>query len=156
MYIFAVALEDGRWHHVESYLPERAKRPGTVALWQKICTVEDAEWDRKYHDPDPNRRAFGGRVVVTLRDDSTLEDEIEVADAHMRGAKPFGREDYLRKFGELAGLYASPVEQERFLSTALSLPTLVPGRLTDLTVEIPEAMLDVPGLKPGLFERHGH
>ena len=156
MYIFAVALEDGRWHHVDSYGPERANRPETVALWQKIRTVEDAEWDRKYHDPDPDKRAFGGRVVVTLRNGSTLEDKIEVADAHTRGAKPFGRDDYLRKFRELAGLYAMPAEQERFLSAALSLPTLAPGRLTELTVEIPAAMLDVPGLKPGLFERHAH
>jgi 2-methylcitrate dehydratase len=155
MYIFAVALEDGRWHHVESYLPERAKRPQTVTLWRKIRTTEDAEWDRKYHDPDPEKRAFGGRVVVTLRNGRTLEDEIDVADAHPRGAKPFGREDYLRKFRELAGLYASPAEQERFLTTALGLPILAAGRLTELTVEIPTAMLDLPGLKPGLFERHG-
>jgi 2-methylcitrate dehydratase len=155
MYIFAVALEDGRWHHVDSYLPERTKRPETVKLWQKIRTAEDAEWDRKYHDPDPEKRAFGGRVVVTLRDGRTLEDEIEVADAHMRGANPFGREDYLRKFRELAGLYASPAEQERFLATALGLPILAPGRLTELTVEIPAAMLDIRGLKPGLFERRG-
>ena len=26
MYIFAVALEDGKWHHVKSYTPERANR----------------------------------------------------------------------------------------------------------------------------------
>jgi 2-methylcitrate dehydratase len=156
MYIFAVALEDGRWHHVDSYLSERAKRSETVVLWQKIRTVEDAEWDRKYHDPDPAKRAFGGRVVVRMRDGRTLEDKIEVADAHTRGAKPFGREDYLRKFRELAGLYASHADQERFLAAVLSLPILAPGRLNELTVEIPAAMLDVPGLKPGLFERHGH
>src|SRR5699024_12681238 len=26
-YIFAVALQDGTWHHAESYVPERAGRP---------------------------------------------------------------------------------------------------------------------------------
>lgn len=78
-----------------------------------------------------------------------------MADAHTRGAKPFGREDYVRKFSDLAGLYATPAEQERFLARALDLPTLAPGRLTELTVEIPAKMLDVPGLQPGLFERHG-
>lgn len=155
MYIFAVALEDGRWHHVDSYLPERAARPETVALWQKIRTVEDAEWDRKYHDGDPGKRAFGGRVVVTRRGGRTLEDEIEVADAHPRGAKPFGREDYLRKFRELAGPYAAPSEQERFLEVALTLPALAAGRLTELNVEIPTEKLFIAGLKPGLFERHG-
>ncbi len=28
MYIFAVALQDGGWHHVRSYAPERAAAPG--------------------------------------------------------------------------------------------------------------------------------
>ena len=32
MYIFAVALQDGSWHHVKSYAPERAARPDTVEL----------------------------------------------------------------------------------------------------------------------------
>ena len=62
MYILAVALEDGRWHHVDSYAPARAHRPSTVALWRKVRTVEDPAWTARYHDPDPARKAFGGRV----------------------------------------------------------------------------------------------
>ena len=42
MYIFAVALQDGRWHHVDSYTPKRAGRADTVRLWHKIETREDA------------------------------------------------------------------------------------------------------------------
>ena len=155
MYIFAVALEDGRWHHIDSYSSERASRPGTVNLWKRISTVEDAEWDRKYHDPDPDKRAFGGRVVVTLDGGRTIEDEIEVADAHPRGAKPFGRDDYIRKFRELSGLYADSAEQDRFLELALALPKVPVGRLVDLTLEVPAAALQVTGLRPGLFEKHG-
>src|SRR5699024_9698739 len=45
-YIFAVALQDGTWHHAESYVPERAGRPDTVALWHKVRTEEDPEWTR--------------------------------------------------------------------------------------------------------------
>ncbi|MFE7651281.1 MmgE/PrpD family protein, partial [Streptomyces phaeoluteigriseus] len=48
-YIFAVALQDGGWHHVDSYAPERAGRADTVALWHKITTAEDPEWTRRYH-----------------------------------------------------------------------------------------------------------
>src|SRR5690606_7172769 len=80
MYIFAVALEEGGWHHERSYAPERANRPGTVALWHKISTVEDPEWTRRYHSHDPKEKAFGGRVVVTLQDGSVIEDELAVAD----------------------------------------------------------------------------
>ena len=52
MYIFAVALEDGAWHHVKSYTPKRAQRKSTVELWQKISTKEDPKWTEKYHDPN--------------------------------------------------------------------------------------------------------
>ena len=48
-YIFAVALQDGGWHHVDSYLPERAGRPDTIELWRKVTTAEDPEWTRRYH-----------------------------------------------------------------------------------------------------------
>jgi len=36
MYIFAVALEDGKWHHVDSYTSDRANTKSTVELWKKI------------------------------------------------------------------------------------------------------------------------
>src|SRR3954452_21523039 len=75
MYIFAVALEDGGWHHEKSYAPERAGRAETIELWRKISTVEDPEWTRRYHSHDPAQKAFGGRVVVTLKGGSTISDE---------------------------------------------------------------------------------
>jgi 2-methylcitrate dehydratase len=154
MYIFTVALQDGRWHHVDSYLRERARRPDTVRLWQKVRTREDAYWDQRYHDPDPDRRAFGGRVIVTMRDGSVIEDEIEVADAHPRGARPFGRDDYIRKFRMLADIHVPAAEQERFLATALALPDLPPGRLTGLNVAIPgELLAGDADLPQGIFER---
>src|SRR6266851_793056 len=52
MYIFAVALQDGRWHHIESYTPERASRPDTIRLWRSIETREDEEWTRRYQATD--------------------------------------------------------------------------------------------------------
>ncbi|HMM49704.1 MAG TPA: MmgE/PrpD family protein, partial [Miltoncostaeaceae bacterium] len=73
MYIFAVALQDGAWHHERSYAPERASRPSTVALWRKIHTVEDPAWTHRYHDPDPARRSFGGRAVITMDDGTVIE-----------------------------------------------------------------------------------
>ena len=62
MFIFAAALHTGFWHHVKSYAPEVAQHPDVVALWQKIKTVEDKEWTRRYHSLDPKEKAFGGRV----------------------------------------------------------------------------------------------
>ncbi|MEU5772890.1 MmgE/PrpD family protein [Streptomyces venezuelae] len=123
-YIFAVALEDGTWHHERSYAPERARRPETVELWRKITTVEDPEWTRRYHDPDPHRRAFGGRAVITLADGTVIEDELGVADAHPAGARPFDRPAYRRKFRTLAEGIVTDADQNRFLSAAEHLTDL--------------------------------
>ncbi|MFI6642938.1 MmgE/PrpD family protein [Streptomyces sp. NPDC050504] len=131
-YIFAVALEDGAWHHERSYAPERARRPETVALWQKITTVEDPRWTRRYHDPDPALRAFGGRAVVTLQDGAVVEDELAVADAHPAGARPFDRPAYTAKFRTLTGGLVAPAEQDRFLATAEHLAELGPADLDGL------------------------
>lgn len=131
-YILAVALEDGVWHHERSYAPERARRPRTVALWQKITTVEDPEWTCRYHHPDPEQRAFGGRVVITLEDGTVLEDELAVADAHPAGARPFGRQQYADKFRTLAEGLVAPAATGRFLDTAERLAGLSPAGLDGL------------------------
>ena len=81
MYIFAVALQDGSWHHVKSYAPERAQRPDTVELWHKIRTTEDPEWTKRYHSKDPNEKAFGAKVEITFKDGSKMVDEIAEGEA---------------------------------------------------------------------------
>jgi 2-methylcitrate dehydratase len=133
-YIFAVALQDGGWHHVRSYAPERAGRPDTVELWRKISTAEDPEWTRRYHDPDPAKRAFGGRVDITLADGTTISEEIAVADAHPAGARPFAREQYTAKFAALADGIIAPDAQKRFLDTVTRLPDLDADELVDLAL----------------------
>ncbi|CAO5248770.1 MmgE/PrpD family protein [Frankia sp. AgKG'84/4] len=132
-YIFAVALQDADWHHERSYAPERAARADTVELWQKITTVEDPEWTRRYHATDPAQKAFGGRVVITLTDGAVLQDEIAVADAHPLGARPFARAEYVAKFRRLAEGVLSTEEQDRFLDAAVRLPQLGAGELGALT-----------------------
>ncbi len=127
-YIFTVALQDGEWHHERSYAPERAQRADTVALWQRVTTVEDAEWTRRYHSNDITEKAFGGRVEIELTDGSRIVEEIAVADAHPLGARPFARADYVGKFRGLAEGVLAPAEIERFLDEAQRLP-----ELTDLT-----------------------
>jgi len=127
-YIFTVALQDGQWHHERSYAPERAQRADTVALWQRVTTVEDPEWTRRYHSNDISEKAFGGRVEIELTDGSRIVEEIAVADAHPLGARPFARAQYVNKFRELAEGVLTSSEVERFLDTAQRLP-----ELTDLS-----------------------
>nr|BFF09923.1 MmgE/PrpD family protein [Microbacterium flavescens] len=150
-YIFAVALQDGGWHHVDSYAPERAGREDTVALWQKITTAEDAEWTRRYHSEDPNEKAFGGRVEIRLTNGETIEEEIAVADAHPLGARPFAREDYVRKFRILAEPVLSAAEIDRFLELAERLPELTPDEVQQLSIVAEFGVLAAAPAPKGLF-----
>jgi 2-methylcitrate dehydratase len=141
MYIFAVALEDGGWHHERSYAPERAGREATIALWRKISTTEDPDWTRRYHSPDANEKAFGGRVVVTLKGGSVISDEIAVADAHPHGDRPFKRQNYIQKFRTLAADVIAEHEQDRFIRAVEQLGSLKSGELADLTFTVDPTLL---------------
>ncbi|MFS0865710.1 MmgE/PrpD family protein [Microbacterium sp. 179-B 1A2 NHS] len=150
-YIFAVALQDGGWHHIDSYTPERAARPDTVELWHKVTTAEDAEWTRRYHSEDPAEKAFGGRVEITLADGSTVVDEIAVADAHPLGARPFARADYIRKFTLLAQPVLESDEIDRFLELVQRLPELTADEVRELDIVARTGLLEAAPAPKGLF-----
>ena len=148
-YIVAVALQDGAWHHERSYAPTRAGRPDTVRLWHAVRTVEDPEWTRRYHAAEPE---FGGRIVVTLQDGELIEDELGVADAHPRGARPFGRAEYVAKFRDLSDGVIAPAEQDRFLATAEALTALAADDLPGLTIRADADLLCL-SVARGIFDR---
>ncbi len=151
MYIFAVALQDGGWHHERSYAPERASRADTIALWHKISTVEDPEWTRRYHSHDPQEKAFGGKVVVHLKGGSVITDEIAVADAHPLGRRPFTRPQYIEKFETLAEGIVPAAEQRRFLDAVANLDRLSAAGLAGLTFTVDPGQLGAPAAT-GLFD----
>lgn len=152
MYIFAVALQDGSWHHERSYAPERAHRPDTIELWHKVVTVEDPEWTRRYHAADPAQKAFGARAEVTMQSGEVIVDELAVADAHPLGAKPFGRQQYIAKFTELADDVIDGAEQRRFLSVVERLSELEAGATGALNVVVDPGLLKTaPAIPPGIF-----
>ena len=122
-----------------------------MKLWRKVRTVEDPAWTKRYHSHDPRQKAFGGRVVVTLKGGSVISDEIAVADAHPLGARPFTRPDYIRKFRTLAEDVIAPAEQDRFLAVVARLPSLQAGELSDLTFVVEPARLGQPARR-GIFD----
>ena len=150
-YILAVALQDGAWHHARSYSPARAARPDTVALWHKITTREDPEWTRRYHADDPAEKAFGGRLEITLDDGSVLAREIAVADAHLLGARPFARPEYIHKLRTLAAGVIDDAEVDRFLDVAQRLADLRVADLPDVTVTARPGLLAGASAPKGLF-----
>ena len=149
MYIVAVAMQDGAWHHVRSYATERKQRADTVALWHKISTVEDPKWTERYHSKDHTKLAFGGRIVIRMKDGTEIADEMAVANAHPLGATPWKRPDYIRKFRTMTEGLITDAEAKRFLEACEALPGLKAGELHRLHVAMPEGTVQ-KGL-PGIF-----
>ncbi len=136
MYIFAVALEDGDWHHEKSYSKSRSNRKSTIKLWRSIKTHEDKKWTKKYHDPNPRNKCFGAKVIITLNNGKKLTQQLERADAHPYGARPFKRQNYIKKFKTLTDKIISRKESERFLNEVQNLKKLKSGQLDKLNIEI--------------------
>ena len=151
MYIFAVALEDGSWHHVKSYTPERARRISTVELWKKIKTFEDPEWTKKYHHPDPKQKRFGGKVVITMKDGRIVSDELRIADAHPNGRRPFTRSNYIEKFRSLTDGIITNIESKRFLKNVQNLKKISSKELNKLNIEVKKGYKSKKPIELGIF-----
>ena len=136
MYIFAVALEDADWHHVKSYTKKRANRKSTLRIWRSIKTHEDRKWTKKYHDPNPKKKAFGAKIIITMKNGKKIIEELERADAHPYGARPFKRNDYIKKFLSLTDGILNKSESNRFLKIVQNLKKLKSGQLDKLNIEV--------------------
>ena len=151
MYIFAVALEDGSWHHIDSYTPERANKKSTIDLWKKITTYEDKKWTKRYHNSNPTKKCFGGEVIIQMNDGPKIQSKLEVADAHPNGNKPFKREDYIHKFKTLTENIIDHRESERFLNNAQSLRELGKSELYKLNIEVKSDLKKYSTFKKTIF-----
>tara|TARA_X000001036_G_scaffold400988_1_gene405728 strand:- start:83 stop:1585 length:1503 start_codon:yes stop_codon:yes gene_type:complete len=150
MYIFAVALEDADWHHVKSYTKKRANKKSTIKIWQSIKTHEDKKWTKKYHDPNPKNKSFGAKVIVTLNNGRKIVEQLDRADAHPYGSRPFQRANYIKKFLTLTDKIISKKESNRFLNIVQNLTKLKPGQLDKLNIEINKSKL-IKNNKKGIF-----
>jgi len=150
MYIFAVALEDADWHHVKSYTRSRAKKKSTIKIWRSIKTHEDKKWTKRYHDPNPKKKSFGAKVVITLKNGKKIIEQQSVADAHPYGLRPFRRQNYIKKFLTLTKGIISKKESERFLKIVQNLKKVKSGQLSKLNIEVKRSMIK-KNLKKGIF-----
>jgi 2-methylcitrate dehydratase len=150
MYIFAVALEDGDWHHVKSYTKQRANRKSTIKIWKSIITHEDKKWTKKYHDSNPQNKSFGGKVVVTLNNGKKIVEQLDRADAHPYGARPFKRQNYIKKFLTLTNGILPKKESLRFLKIVQNLKKLKSGELNKLNIQVKRSQIK-KNKKKGIF-----
>jgi 2-methylcitrate dehydratase len=150
MYIFAVALEDGNWHHVRSYTKKRSNQKSTIKIWKSIKTHEDKKWTKKYHDPNPKKKSFGAKVVVTLSKGKKIIEQLDRADAHPYGSRPFKRQNYIQKFLTLTNNILDKKESSRFLKTVQNLKNLKSGELYKLNIKVKKNQIK-KNLKKGIF-----
>ena len=150
MYIFAVALEDADWHHIKSYTKARANKKSTIKIWHSIKTHENKRWTKKYHDPNPKNKSFGAKVVVTLKNGKKIIEELDKADAHPYGLRPFKRKDYIKKFLILTRNIISKKESDRFLKVVQNLKKIKSGQMNKLNIEIKKKQLK-RNLKKAIF-----
>lgn len=154
-YTVAVALEDGWFHHERSYAHERAHRPGTIALWQKVRSVADPAWDAKYRQARPEQPALGGRMELHLDDGRVIAGEKAVADAQAGGTRTMDRAGYERKFRALAAPVLDAEVLEAFLALAHRLPSASSEAVSRLNPYMPKGAVrhDRPDGK-GIYD-HG-
>jgi len=150
MYIFAVALEDADWHHIKSYTKKRASKKSTIKIWKSIKTHEDKKWTKKYHNPNPKKKSFGAKVVVTLSNGKKIIEQLDRADAHPYGLRPFKRENYIKKFLTLTNGIINKKESSRFLKVVQNLKKLKSGELNKLNIEVKKNKIK-KNLKKGIF-----
>ena len=71
-----------------------------------------------------------------MKDGSVISEEINVADAHPAGKRPFTRKEYIKKFKTLTDGIISKKESDRFLKCVQNLPKLKVKDLVGLNVEV--------------------
>ena len=116
------------------------------------CSEKECKkWTEKYHDPDPKNKCFGGKVIIEMNDGSTISEEINVADAHPSGKRPFGREQYIEKFRTLTDEIISRKESERFLMLVQNLKKLKSNDLKSLNIEVIKKLKNKQSKKLTIF-----
>ena len=93
---------------------------------------------------------FGAKVIVTMNNGKKYIEELERADAHPYGARPFKRKNYINKFKVLTKNIISNKESERFLKDVQKLKEIKPGQLKKLNIDINKSKLK-RNRKVGIF-----
>ena len=88
--------------------------------------------------------------MVTMRNGKKISEQLERADAHPYGARPFKRIDYIKKFNTLTENIISKKENLRFIKTVQNLKKIKKGQLTKLNIEVDKKYLK-NNIKLGIF-----
>ena len=88
--------------------------------------------------------------MVTLNNGKKIIEELNIADAHPYGKRPFKRLNYINKFLTLTRGILDKKESTRFLKIVQKLRDLKSGQLNKLNIEVKKSKLK-KNLKKGIF-----
>ncbi len=138
MFALGQSLRTGEWDNDKTYdikaLSTQEQRD-LQALVNKVETVFDEEWERRYHSTEPEEQAMGGKMIITLTDGTVLEKEKARANAHVYGDTPWSRDEYVGKFDKLTAGRVSTKERTLFFETIDNLEQLRGDQLGPLMIE---------------------
>ena len=107
-------------------------------------TVQEPGWTGRYSDPDPARRAAGGRIEITMKDVGAIADQIDNVGAWNNGELPWKRHDILAKPRTIADRIIDGKSRGGFSSSPRGFRISPPPRCT------PSTVIPAGGLKVGL------
>ena len=85
-----------------------------------------------------------------MKNGKKISEQLERADAHPHGARPFKRNDYIKKFKTLTEKIISNKESLRFIKTVQNLKNIKKGQLSKLNIEVSKKYLK-KNKKIGIF-----
>ena len=86
-----------------------------------------------------------------MKDGSKVIEEINVADAHPAGKRPFGRKQYIEKFKILTDGLIEKEESNRFLKTVQNLKKIKANKLWMLNLEVKQSFKGRETMKKAIF-----
>ncbi len=144
MFAIARCIQTGEFHKDRSYQMTQAEKNELRSLMARIETQFDQGWEDLYHDQDPNVQAYGGRMIVTLVDGSTIAEEKTRANAHPGGDTPWQRMDYEAKLADYTAGLVSDAERTRFIAVVDNMERLSGGELTSINLVADTGALQAP------------
>ncbi|MDB4279945.1 MmgE/PrpD family protein, partial [bacterium] len=90
------------------------------------------------------------KVIVTTNNGSKILEQLDRADAHPYGARPFKRQNYIQKFLTLTDGVLDKKESSRFLKTVQNLKNLKYGELNKLNIRVKRSQIK-KNTKKGIF-----
>ena len=87
---------------------------------------------------------------MTMNCGKKFTEQLDRADAHPYGERPFKREDYINKFLTLTKNVLSKKESKRFLKDVQNLKKIKPGQLKKLNLSIGKTKIK-KNSKKGIF-----